>query len=169
MKRGAQDIADAPRGYGLGRSPRQTAAEARAAALNAEIEAVPGPEAAKFDAANRRYQVAKTIEEPAVTEATRMRGLPLATRSSEMLFGRGFTQNPSVLGAIGGVVTGNILDSRLFHTASAAVKRQVIDALQSGQPQLAADILFRTAIAGTQARRAAERELAAQGEGVIAP
>lgn len=169
-KRAAQETA---RGKGAYLTPEAkgaaAAAEERGTALRQSLESLPGPEAEAFTAANRAHHVAATIAAPAVAEATRLRGLPLATRSSEMLLGRGFTQNPSIMGAIAGVVTGNILDSRLFHTASAAVKRQVIDALQTGMPQKAADILFRASVLESQRRRAAAAELAAQGEGVIAP
>lgn len=169
-KRAAQEIA---RDKGAYVTPEAkgaaAAAEERGAALRQSLEALPGPEAEAFTAANRAHHVAKTIAAPAVAEATRWRGLPLANRGNEMLFGRAFTQNPSVLGAVGGVLAGNILDSRLFHTASAAAKRAVIDALQSGQPQLAADILFKSAVAARQTRRTAEDALRAQGEGVTQP
>jgi hypothetical protein len=167
MKRAAQGIADTPRGYGLGRGPRESAAEARAAALKAELDAMPGGE--DLAGANRRFNVAATIEEPAAAEATRLRGMPIAGRGTEMLLGRAIPGSGFARQALAGLAGGGILDSTLFHTASAAIKRKVMDALQSGQPQLATDILFKSALASTQSRRAAAAALAAQGEGVTSP
>lgn len=168
-RRAAQDTAAQRGGY--------TTVEEKAAAHEAKKRAVAlktavrklGPEAEAFDDANRAFHVAKTIETPAAKEASRLSRLPLATRGTEMLLGRGFTQNPSIMGAIAGVMTGNILDSRLFHTASANIKRRVIDALQTGNARRAAQILFDSAVAENALRRRSEAALRAQGEGVTTP
>ena len=86
-----------------------------------------------------------------------------------MLLGRAIPGSGFARQALGGLIGGTILDSTLFHTVSAAVKRKVIDALQSGQPQLATDILFKAGVAKSALDRRAAATLAAQGEGVIAP
>lgn len=169
-KRAAQRAASQKGGYLTPEAKgAAAAAKERATAIRETMESLPGDEAAEFGRANRRYQVARTVSRHAAAEASRERGLPLATRGSEMLFGRAFTRNPSVLGAAAGLIAGNILDSRLFHTASAAIKRRVIDALDTGNPQLAADILMRSSIADFERRRLAAQALQAQGEGVVAP
>lgn len=170
LKRSAQEEADLGRAYTSERSSvRAKAAEARGSALRQELEAIPGPESEAFTKANRRFQVAATAEAPIAAEVARLSDLPIASRGVEMLLGRAIPGSGFARQALGGLAGGAILDSTLFHTASAALKRRVIDALQSGQPQLAADLLMRSAAANQKLRRDAEQALQLQGEGVTAP
>jgi hypothetical protein len=170
LKRSAQDKASEGRAYTSERAGQQAkAAETRAQALRGELEALPGPEAEKLTRANRRFEVAKTIEEPIVAEVGRLSDMPIAGRGVEMLLGRAIPGSGFARQALGGLIGGTILDSTLFHTVSAAVKRKVIDALQSGQPQLATDILFKAGVAKSTLDRRAAAALAAQGEGVTSP
>jgi hypothetical protein len=146
---------------------------AKASAIRATLEAQTGSEFEALSRANRAAHVLKTIEKPVRAEATRLGNLSPVGRGTEILLGRagaaGWSGPAGPIGALAGLAGGQILDSTLFHTASARVKGRIIEALNSGQPQLATDILFRSALVDAQARRAAERELAAQGEGVTTP
>lgn len=170
MKRSLQKEAKEKSAYAT-EELKQAAEQARerAAVVRAELESLPGPEARRFSRANRAHHVMETIEPLAEAEATRRRSMPLAGRGVEMLIGRAVPGSGFARQALGGLVGGAILDSTLFHTASAAAKRQAIRALESGQPQLATDILFRAAVVQTQARRRADAALRAQGEGVVQP
>jgi len=170
LKRSAQGAAARGRAYTSERAGLQAkAAEARGQALRQELEALPGPEAKKFTKANRRFEVAATAEEPIVAEAARLSDLPIAGRGVEMLLGRAIPGSGFARQALAGLAGGQLLDSTLFHTASAAIKRRVINAVQSGNLQLATDLLFKSAVAEHMTRRRAAAALAAQGEGVIAP
>jgi hypothetical protein len=170
LKRSGQTKAAEGRAYTSERAGQQAqAAETRAQALRAELEALPGPESERFTRANRRFEVAKTAEEPIVAEAGRLSDMPVAGRGVEMLLGRAIPGSGFARQALGGLAGGALLDSTLFHTASAAIKRKVIDALKSGNAQLATDILFKAGVAKSTLDRRAAAALAAQGEGVIAP
>lgn len=169
LKHSAQKAAREKRAYeSLETTQAKGVARAKASALRASLEDVPGSD--ELVAANRAAHVAKTIEKPAVAEATRLSNLPPLSRGAEILLGRaGGARSAGPIGAAVGLAGGQLLDSTLFHTASAAVKRRVIDALQSGQPQLATQILYEAGVAQSINRRSAEAALRAQGEGVTTP
>lgn len=146
------------------------AARERAEAVQAALEDLPGPEAEEFARANRAASVARMLEAPATKEMRRIERLAPLTRGTEILLGRaGAAGRGGPIGAIAGLAGGQILDSPLYLTASAALKKQAIRALESGNLQQAVDILVRGAIANRARNTAAQRELRRQAEGVVEP
>lgn len=174
IKRAEQAIAERGKAYDRTLPGEEAAvsagvARAKGKALRQTLEAIPGPESEALTEANRAHYLASIVEKPAARELLRMKKQGLAQRGAEILLGRAGAGSRTSLGALAGLAGGQLLDSTLFHTASAAIKRRVIDALQSGQPQLATDILFKAAVAEDATRRRAAEALKAQGEGVTAP
>lgn len=142
----------------------------RERALRGTLEDLPGEESEAFSKANREAFLARTLERPVTLEAARIEKQAPLSRGVEILAGRAAAAGRGgPIGALAGLAGGQVLDSPLYLTASIATKRRVIDALESGNAQLATDILFKSAVAEHTTRRRAAEALAAQAEGVVAP
>lgn len=75
----------------------------------------------------------------------------------------------SPVGALAGAGVATFMRSTAWNTLSAATKLKAIRALESGGVEAFREVVIPAVIADTQRRRAAERALAAQGEGVTTP